>query len=72
MQEFKITYHFGKDLNVSRVIKAESKEEAYSAATPREVVQFEEKDVLYSFKESEVKYISVKKHHPVRVSSVRL
>lgn len=68
MQKFLVRYYFGENFYTSRVIESENKKDAYSEAMSESTIQFEEKEVLYSFKKDDIKYVSVSKHAPAGVS----
>lgn len=59
MEKYKVTYHFSKDLIATRIIEAESKEDAMIDAKAEKVIRFEEKGVLYEFNIEDVKMITV-------------
>jgi hypothetical protein len=59
MEKYKVTYYFDKDLTVTRMIEAESKEDAMIKAKANDVVMFEERGILYEFNKGDVKLVTV-------------
>jgi hypothetical protein len=66
MVKYKVKYHFSKDLTATRIIEAESKEDAMIAAKAEKVVRFEERGVLYEFNIEDVKMITVSEFAKVK------
>lgn len=64
MQKFLIRYFFEEKFYASRIIESENKETAYYEAISESNIQFEENEVLYSFKKDDVKLVTVSKHNP--------